>query len=86
MSTPKWLGIVSQTNAKLYVLPEGWDSRDKVAGQLDCSPERVSEQLRPAIKAGSVESKVFPVWDNLTKRVLRVTAYRQIKPSAPPGR
>ena len=69
---------MSQTNAKLYVLPSGWDARDKVATDLDCSPERVSEQLRPAIKARTVEVKVFPVWDKLTRRILRVTAYRQV--------
>lgn len=33
--------------------------------------------LAPGIKAGELETAVFPVWDPVGKRVLRVTAYRQ---------
>ena len=69
--------IVENSNAKLYVLPEGWTPRDKVAEQLECSPDRVAQHLKPAIKEGTIETNVFPVWDKLTKRVIRVTAYRE---------
>jgi len=71
-----WKAIVERKSAEVYRLPEGWDSRDTVANNLVCSPERVSEILRPAIKSGEVETKSFPVWDRESKRVVRVTAYR----------
>jgi hypothetical protein len=72
-----WTALVEKNNAKVYRIPEGWDARDDVAEQLNCSPERVSEVLRHAIKGGEVEKKVFPVWDGTTKRVTQVTAYRR---------
>ena len=77
MST-NWKSIVSTNNAKTYVLPEDWDSRERVAEQLDCSVDRVRVLMAPAIKSGTVETKVFPVWDKITGRVMRVTAYRTI--------
>ena len=75
--------IVENSNAKLYVLPEGWTPRDKVAEQLECSPDRVGQHLAPAIKEGTIETKIFPVWDKLTKRVIRVTAYRETSARTP---
>jgi predicted ArsR family transcriptional regulator len=69
--------IVESSNAKTYVLPEGWTPREKVAEQLECSPDRVGQHLAPAIKEGTVEVKIFPVWDKITKKVVRVTAYRE---------
>jgi hypothetical protein len=69
--------IVENSNAKTYVLPEGWTPRDKVAEQLECSPDRVAQHLAPAIKEGTIETKAFPVWDKITKKVVRVTAYRE---------
>ena len=77
-----WKTHVETQSAKLFVLPEGWDSREKIADQLECSPERVRVQLAPGLKAGSIEMNVFPVWDKITKRVIRVTAYRE-KPTKP---
>ena len=78
----KWKTIVEKKNAEIYRLPPGWECRDDVADQLECSPERVSEVLRPAIKAGDVEKKIFPVWDKGNKRVVQVTAYREVKKAA----
>ena len=72
-----WKTHVEKLSAKNYVLPEGWDSREKVAEQLDCSEGRVRVALAPGIKAGELETAVFPVWDPVCKRVVRVTAYRQ---------
>lgn len=73
-----WKQIVEKKNAEIYRLPAGWDSREKVANALECSPERVHENLRPALKSGDVESRVFPVWDRANKRIVRITAYRQV--------
>jgi DNA-binding Lrp family transcriptional regulator len=78
-SLTNWKAIVERKNAETYKLPPGWDSREAVAEKLDCSPERVAEVLRPALKDGTVERKVFPVWDKDNKRVFQVTAYREVK-------
>lgn len=72
-----WKPYVASMNAKTYVLPQGWDSREAVAAQLECSTDRVRVVLAPAIKAGEVEVKQFPVWDKITKRVVNTTAYRR---------
>ena len=73
-----WKSLVETSLASENVLPEGWDSRETVAAQLQCSEDRVRVLLGSAIKTRQVEMKVFPVWDKLTKRVMRVTAYRKL--------
>ena len=72
-----WKNLVESNNAKVYVLPPGWDNRAKVAEQLECSEERVRILLAPAVKAGTVETKVFPIWDRILKRITKVVAYRR---------
>jgi hypothetical protein len=74
-----WKNYVEKTQAKTYVLPPGWDSRAKVASDLDCSEENVRRMLAPAMKAGEVEMASFPVWDEMTKRIVRTTAYRRVE-------
>ncbi|MDE2104590.1 MAG: hypothetical protein KGL39_45565 [Patescibacteria group bacterium] len=66
------------SQAKTYLLPQGWDSRATVATQLDCSEDAAARLMAPLIKSGAVETKVFPVWDKLTKRLQRVTAYHRV--------
>jgi hypothetical protein len=78
-----WKSLVEAQNRKTYVLPQGWDSRDKIAEQLECSPDNVRVLLAPAIRAKTVEVQQFPVWDDITKKVLRVTAYRRRPESVP---
>lgn len=73
-----WKQIYERQNAKTYVMPAGWTEQAKVARSLGCAPERVNERLGPSIKAGEVEAKQFPIWDRLTKRVIRVFGYREI--------
>jgi DNA-binding CsgD family transcriptional regulator len=72
-----WKSYVEKKNAKTYVLPDGWDSRDEVATQLDCSPEKVDDHLRPALKSGEVIKQQFKVWDESQKRLTFVVAYRE---------
>ncbi len=79
-----WKSYVEKTQAKTYVLPDGWDSRAKVAEDLDCSEDNVRRLLAPAIKSGEVEMQIFPVWDEITKRIMRTTAYRRNGP--PPAK
>jgi hypothetical protein len=71
-----WKNHVHKQSAKNFVLPAGWDSKEKIAEQLECSPDRVRILLAPGVKSGEIETAVFPVWDNVTKRVNRVTAFR----------
>lgn len=77
-----WKTFVETTQAKTYVLPPGWDSRDTVAEQLQCSPDAAGRLLSPAVKAGTIETQLFPVWDTVTRRLTRVTAYRKIQQKA----
>jgi hypothetical protein len=77
-----WKNLVESENARVYVLPPGWDSREKIAEQLGCAEDSVRSRLQPAIKAGKIESGVFPVWDAVTARLIRVTAYRRAQPKA----
>ncbi len=72
-----WKALVEAQNKKTYVLPQGWDSRDKVAEQLECSVDNVRVLLGPAIRNKTVEVQQFPVWDDVTKKVIRITAYRR---------
>jgi L-amino acid N-acyltransferase YncA len=82
-----WKKIVSSANARRYKWPSGWETRDKIAEQLDCSPERVADVLAPAIKAGEIERAVFPVWDAENHRKVLVTGYREaVKPAAAPAK
>ena len=78
MST-NWKAYTEQLQAKQYVLPDGWDSREKIATDLDCSEDGVRRVLSPALKSGAVECKQFPIWDKVTKRVKSVTAYRKVE-------
>jgi hypothetical protein len=72
-----WKALVEAQNKKTYVLPQGWDSRDRVAEQLECNVDNVRVLLGPAIRNKTVEVQQFPVWDDVTKKVIRITAYRR---------
>lgn len=72
-----WKSYVEKKNAKTFVLPIGWDARDAIAEQLECSPDKVDDHLRPSLKSGDVEKAIFPVWDSVLKRMVRVVAYRE---------
>jgi hypothetical protein len=80
---PNWKSILEKQNAAAYAWPKGWSSRDDVAEQLECSPERVASLLAPGIRAGSVERQDFTVWDAKLKRLVRITGYRETDKSAP---
>jgi hypothetical protein len=82
---PNWKNILEKQNAAAYAWPKGWTSRDDVADQLECSPERVASLLAPGIRAGSVERQDFTVWDAKLKRLVRITGYRETDKSAPPA-
>ena len=73
-----WKTYVESSQAKTYVLPEGWDTRETIAEQLDCSTDNVRKLLAPAVKSGAVEFKQLPIWDKVTKKVRSVACYRKI--------
>ncbi len=78
MST-NWKSFVETTQAKAYVLPEGWDTRETIADQLACSSDNVRKLLAPAIKTGVVEFKQMPIWDKVTRKVKSVACYRRLE-------
>jgi hypothetical protein len=72
-----WKNYVEKQNEKTFTLPPGWDAREKVADELECSPERVDEHLRPGLKSGEIEKQQFRVWDKRLKKIVLVIAYRR---------
>jgi hypothetical protein len=81
---PNWNKIVASANAEKFKFPshEGWVTREKVAEELDCSPERVPEVLSVAIRSGAVETRAFTVWDSAGQRKTRVIGYREVRSAA----
>ena len=70
-----WKSVVEKINAETFVLPDGWDSRDHIATELDISPDRVDDALRPGLKSGRFIKQPFKVWDDGQKRNVQVIAY-----------
>jgi hypothetical protein len=79
-----WKSTVAKLNRKTYAWPAGWSTREQVAEELECSPERVSEILAPGIRLGDIEKGSFPVWDERLQRKVMVIGYRERKTSEEP--
>lgn len=77
-----WKAVIEAENAKVYVLPQGWDSLEDIAASQDCTQDLARARMQPLVKARIAEAKQFPVWDKATKRLVRVMAYRMIKRAA----
>lgn len=73
-----WNKAVNEINRKRYMIPKGWDSRDVVAEQLGCPPERVGELLRAGIQSGEIERQEFPVWDEAKKTTVKILCYKLV--------
>jgi hypothetical protein len=78
-----WNKIVEAHNKEHYKWPSGWDTRETIAEQLECSPERVAEQLSSAIKGGQVEKKAITYWNDELKRKITVFGYRPVQKEKP---
>jgi hypothetical protein len=78
-----WKAAVAKLNSKHFAFPAGWDTRDTIAAQLECSPDRVDTLLGPGLKSGEIEKQQFPVWDSRLGRKVLVWGYRQKSASAP---
>ena len=77
MNKTNWKRVHEKILNKTHQPPHGWDSREYVASQLQCSPDKVSQVLGPGIKAGEIEVKVFSIWDKNIKRVVQRNFYRE---------
>ena len=75
--TKKWVKIYESQSSKQFTAPEGWDSQEVVASELQCPCNKVSEILSYAIKSGDILTKTFPIWDERTARVVRKTFYKE---------
>lgn len=84
MST-NWKSLVEKVNAETFVLPDGWDSRDFIAEQLECSPEKVDDLLRPGLKSGRFIKQQHKVWDRNLKRNVMVVAYHDTAADTKPA-
>ena len=81
-----WLKTVNRINRNRFQIPEGWDTKEQVAANLQCDPSKVADILKPGIASGDIERKEFPTWDEKRRMSVRVTCYRiaeaETKPSA----
>lgn len=77
-----WKKTIDRINKDRYQIPPGWDTKETIATQLECAPDRVSDLLKPGIQSGDIERQEFPVWDSARRMTVRVTCYRQ-KPGTP---
>jgi hypothetical protein len=71
-----WIKTVNEINRKRFTIPEGWETRDQVADNLQCDPDKVGDMLKPGIQAGDIERQEFPVWDESRRMAIRVVCYR----------
>ena len=71
-----WTKTISKINKDRYQIPEGWDTKEQVAENLQCDPARVNDLLKPGIALGEIEKQDFPVWDDNRRMTTRVTCYR----------
>lgn len=76
MSNTNWIKAINDINSKRYVIPEGWDTREKVAESLQCSPDKVADILKPGVQCGDIEKMDFSVWDEKRRMAVKVTCYR----------
>lgn len=79
-----WKGYMTAQTAKKYQVPEGWETRDAIAKELECLPERVRIVLAPGIASGEVQTKAAWVFDPKLKVVRRVQLYRMAPKGKPP--
>ena len=71
-----WTKAVNELNKKKFVVPEGWSTREEVAKDLQCSPDKVADLLKPGLQSHEFEKADFSVWDEARRMTVRVTCYR----------
>jgi hypothetical protein len=78
-----WNKTVTEINRKRYVIPEGWDTREVVAEQLQCAPDKVADLLKPGLSSGEIERQTFSVWDESRRMAIPTVCYRVASPKQP---
>ncbi len=82
-----WKKEVDKINSETFVLPDGWTSREDVAKQLECSEDKVDDNLRAGLKSGRFVKQSHKVWNDTLGRCVLVIAYHDTeldaKQSAP---
>jgi hypothetical protein len=78
MNKNNWTKTVATINREKFTVPDGWDTREKVALDLQCAPDRVADLLKPGIASGQIERQDFPVWDEARRMTTRVVCYRVV--------
>lgn len=68
----KWQKAIDKINAEKYCIPHGWDTKEHIAEELQCSPERVHDMLKNGVSSGAFEAQDFPVWDAKRRMTIRV--------------
>jgi len=71
-----WLKTVNEINRKRFTIPEGWETKDQVAENLQCDPDKVGDMLKPGLQSGDIERQEFPLWDEGRRMTVRVVCYR----------
>ena len=79
-----WQKAIDKINIEKYRVPAGWDTKEKIAIELQCAPERVHDLLRGGLASGVFEAQEFPVWDAKRRMTIRVKCYRQRQESDGP--
>lgn len=74
-----WSKTVSKINRERYQIPKGWDTKEQIAVNLKCAPERVPDLLKPGITLGDIERQSFPVWDEARRMAVQVVCYRIVR-------
>jgi hypothetical protein len=67
--------VVDKCLKEKYSFPKGWETKEQVAADLECSIDRVNELLKPALECGLIEMKKHRVWVNGT--VTTMCGYRE---------
>lgn len=72
-----WQKAIDKINIEKFRIPAGWDTKEKIAEELQCSPDRVHDLLKVGLASGAFESQEFPVWDAKRRMTVRMRCYRQ---------
>lgn len=80
----KWLKTLNRINSNRFQIPAGWQTREQVAAELQCDPDRVADLLKPGLQSGDFERQDFPVWDSARRMTVRVVCYRVVDSTSKP--
>lgn len=81
-----WIKKINEINHRRFTIPPGWETKEQVAESLECSPDKVSDLLKPGIQSGDIERQDFQVWDDKRRMAVKVTCYRMAGGTEPEPR